>query len=84
MTSPNKGRDRAPTSRLLLLNEAYRTGNELHLIELLVKGVPWEPPKKTQAVAKTIDCSPQTDHRVLLLNTIPMLAEHGEVKLAPK
>lgn len=34
--------------------------NGLHLVELLAKGFPWKSPK-SQAIAKAIICSPQTD-----------------------
>ena len=44
MKSSNNGGDSTLTGHFLSPNEASSTGNELHLIELLVKGVPWEPP----------------------------------------
>lgn len=37
--------DGAPTGHLSP-NEAFSTGKGLHVIELLAKGVPWEPSKK--------------------------------------
>jgi hypothetical protein len=46
MKSPNNGRVRAPTAHLLSPNEASSIRNGLYLIELLAKGVPWEPPSK--------------------------------------
>lgn len=50
-------------TQLLSPNEASSTGNGLHLIELLAKGHPWET---TQAIAKTLGGSPQTDSKALL------------------
>lgn len=39
----------------------------------------------TQAVSKTIGCSPPTDSKVPLLKTTPtQLIEHGETELVPK
>lgn len=54
----------------------------LHLVESLVKGVPWKPPKN-QAAVHTIGCFPQTDEIPLLNTTPPQLTEYGEIKLMP-
>ena len=49
--SNDKGH-RAPAGHLLSPNEAFSTRTGLlHLIELLAKGVPWEP-ETTQAIVK--------------------------------
>ena len=49
----------------------------------MAKGVLWKL-QTVQAVVKTIDCSPQTVSKALLLKTTPIqLIEHGEVKLVP-
>lgn len=50
-------------TQFLSPNEPSSTGNGLHLIELLAKGHPWET---TQAIAKTLGGSPQTDSKALL------------------
>ena len=71
MKSPNNGGDRATVVFLLLQNDASCNRNGFYLIELLVKRVLWEPPT-IQAVAKTIDCSLQTDDKTLLPKTTSM------------
>lgn len=38
---------------------------------------------QTQAVTKTINCSPQTDSKVLMLKTTSQLGDRGEGKLVP-
>lgn len=48
---------------LLLPNEASNSGVGLQLIELLAKGVLWNP-QTTQVFAKTIGSFPQTDSKV--------------------
>ena len=45
MKLPNNEGDRGLSGHHLSPNEAFSTGNELHLIELLSKEVPWEPLK---------------------------------------
>lgn len=46
MKPPNNGADKSGTGHHLSLTETYTTRNKLHLIELLVKGVPGEPTPK--------------------------------------
>ena len=59
---PNTGEDRVPIEHLSAVNEASSTGNELHLIELLVKGVHGNL-QPNQDITKAIDGSPQTDRK---------------------
>lgn len=71
------------SSHLLSTNEASSNKTGLHLIELLAEGVPLGP-QTTQAVAKSMDCSPQTDSKAPLPKTSPtQLIEHRQVKLVP-
>ena len=42
MRSPSNGGDRVPTGHLLSPNEAFHSGTELHLIELLAKEALWK------------------------------------------
>ena len=84
MKSPNSGGRQSPNScHLLSPNEASNTRIWLHLIELLAKGAQQEHSNKP-AFCKTISCSPQTDHKALLLKATPtQLIEHGELDLVP-
>lgn len=83
MKSLNNRVHRAPAGHLLSLNEASSTGNELCLIKFLDKGVPRNL-QITQAIVKTISCSPQSDGKDLLLKTTPVQPlEQREVKLLP-
>lgn len=50
------------------LCETSVTRNGLYLIELLAEGEIWKP-QTTQAIAKFIGCSPQTDGKAILLKT---------------
>lgn len=43
MKLPNNEGDRSSPEHPFTLNAASTTRNELHLIELLAKGIPWEP-----------------------------------------
>ena len=70
MKSPNNRGDRIPTGHLWPLNEASSTRIGLPVIELLAQGSNGNP-QTTHAVAKTIDCSLQTD-KSPLLKTIPI------------
>lgn len=82
MKLPHSWGDRAPTEHPLSPNKASKTAIELHLIALLAKGV-HRNPQTTQAVGKTLGCSPQTDSKSPLLKTTPtQLIEHGELGLA--
>lgn len=72
-----------PNCTPLSPNEASSTGIGLHLIELLANGVHGNPPT-TQAVTKTLGCSPQTVSTTPLLKTKPtQLTEHGDAELTP-
>lgn len=64
--SSNNWGDEVPTDHLLSPNEASSTG--LHSIRLLARGSHGNPPN-TQALTKTIVCSPQTDSKLLFLKT---------------
>lgn len=46
MKSPNNRGSRAPPGHLLSPDEASSTRTGLHLIELVAKGTPWEPPNE--------------------------------------
>lgn len=59
MISPKYEGHRSPAGHLLLPNETCCTGIELHLIEFLTRGVPWELPKKTHTVTKKVGCYPK-------------------------
>ena len=61
---------RAPTGHLLSPNEASRTKSGLHL-SFWLKGS-YGNPQTTQAAAKTIGCSPQTDHKASWMKTTPI------------
>ena len=81
MKLPNNGWGRATAEHLSSPNETSITGTDLHLIELLAKEVPWEPPNN-KAVAKTIHCSPKTGDKTLLLKRTPIqLIDHREIEL---
>jgi len=71
MESPTGRGDKAPTRHLSSSNNTFNERNELHLIELLAKRVPWKPSKTLLAVAKAIDHSPQTDGKAPVLKTTP-------------
>lgn len=80
MKSPNKGRDSVIPCHLLSPNEVSSTRIELHFIELLNKKT-HRNPQITQAVAKTMGCSLQTDSKAYLPKiTCISLIEHEEVK----
>lgn len=62
-------------------NEASSTEIGLHIIELLVKWVPWEPPNNIdycQVSWLQRDCKAR-----LLKTAMPQLTEHGEDELVP-
>lgn len=62
---------------------SFQSGNDVHLIETLTKGVSSES-QTTQAIANAIDCSPQADGKIVLLKTtLLQLIEQGEVELVP-
>lgn len=44
MKSSNDGGEKNSTEYLLSPNEAFSTGFELHLKDLLVRGAPWDSP----------------------------------------
>lgn len=62
----NNERDTATVLYLLLADETSSTRIRLHLIELLIKVVPWEA-KTTHNVAKITGYSSQTDAKSTLL-----------------
>jgi hypothetical protein len=64
MKSPND-RETIPADCLLSPNESYRTRTGLCPTEKLAKGSHGNP-QTTQAISKTIDCSPQTDSKASL------------------
>ena len=72
----NNGEARATIEHLLAVNKVSSTGNELHLIELLVKGVHGNL-RLDQDNTKAIDSSPQTDRKAIFPKITPKeLIEH--------
>ena len=72
----------APNGHLLSPNETSSSGSRLHLMELLAKGVPYEPSNNAGYCQGY--CFPQASGKALLLKTkLTYLIEHGEVKLVP-
>lgn len=69
--SPNNRRDGMPVDPLLSPNEDSSSWNELCLIKLLAKGVPWETLIKPVSV-KAIGTSPHTNGKAVLLKKIPI------------
>lgn len=63
--SPNNEGD-SPSWIFLVTKSIFQYWDRLYSIEQLTKVVPWKPPT-TQAVAKMIDYSPQTDSKVQVL-----------------
>lgn len=57
----NGGRGRGLAEYLLSPNKPSGTGNELHLIELLAIGAPWEP--QTTRLLPGLGCSPKLKAR---------------------
>ena len=83
MKSPNNGRDRAPTEHLLSPNEASRTTNGLHLIELLAKEIP-QTPKNNSGYCQGYSCFPQTYVKPYYQRQTPtQLIEHTVVEVMP-
>ena len=83
MKSPNNREDSSATGHHLSPNEASSIGFVLHLIELLAKGAEGNS-KITQAVAKTVGFSPQTDSKFLLLKrTLTKDIKHGVIEPFP-
>ena len=83
MKSSNNLGDRVLSDHISSPNEASNIRTQLQTIELLGK-VGHRNPQTTQAVAKTICCSLQSDSKSpLLTTTLPQLIEHEEVKLVP-
>lgn len=58
MESPNNGGDIVPARHLSPLNKSFSARNGLYLIKLLAKE-PHGDSQTTQAIAKTIGCTPQ-------------------------
>lgn len=56
MSSSNNGGYGFSTGHLLSPNRAYSSRTGLYSIELLVKAIPMEIPKPTQAVSKMLGC----------------------------
>lgn len=57
---PHKKEDRVPAGYLSSPNEVFSTGNQLHLIEFLAKGVVREPTKQHCRLPRLfIGCSPK-------------------------
>lgn len=78
MKPSNTRGDRGPAGQVLSPNEASSIGIELHIIELLAKGIPWESPNNPGY------CFTKTDGKASLLKAIPTdLTEHEAVKLVP-
>ena len=75
------GRDRAPSGHFLSPTEASSTGNGLYLIELLAKGIPWEPPPNNPGCCQSLKVVLHKLKVRLLLKTTPT---QREVKPVPK
>lgn len=73
-----------PKSQLDILCHQVKNFNNqeyLHLLDLVAKGTR-ENPKIFQAIATAIVCSPETESKTLLLNTmLSYLIENGEVEM---
>jgi hypothetical protein len=80
---PNNNGDGAQTGHFSSPKEACSDGNGLYLIQRLAKE-PQGSLQITQAFAKSVDCSPQTERKTLLLQiTHTHFIEYVEVKPAP-
>lgn len=72
MELSNDVEDGGPSGHLSSPNDASNAKNGSHLIEeLLARNTPWNL-QATKAIAKAINCSPQTDVTALLLKTTPI------------
>lgn len=77
----NKTTKQQEGQSLLTPNEAFSTGNGLHLIALLAKGIPWEPTKTRQHIRLYVALHRQQG--CLLKTRAARLSERGDVELAP-
>lgn len=82
MKFTNNKEDGAVSGHLLPPNEAFSTGNTIHLIEPLFNGDPWKPPNKPRYCQGYWLLS-QTEKALLMKKTPTQLIEQGKVELVP-
>lgn len=63
MELPYTRRNSVTTRHLMPLSKTFNSRNKLHLVELLVKRVPWPYSSNTTGIAKAIGGFPQPDSR---------------------